>query len=81
MGIYDNYIVAEKMARERESGTLTEIFNKVLIPSYNWDNPAVQWVAEWSIHGQILWTTHMGRQLKVVGIMQLARSPTTDGTD
>ena len=30
------------MARERESGTLKEIFNKVLIPLYNGDNPVVQ---------------------------------------
>ena len=40
-GIYNQYIVAETMAIERESGALTEIFNKVIIPSYNGNNPVV----------------------------------------
>ena len=34
-------LVADLSARERESGQFTEIFNKILIPSFNGDIPIV----------------------------------------
>ena len=42
LGIIQLYIVADISARERESGQVTIIFNKILFPSYNGDIYIVQ---------------------------------------
>ena len=41
LGICLLYIVADISARERKSGQVSKIFNKIIIPSYNGDIPIV----------------------------------------